>query len=70
VSAAWPTAAETTLANLIRDWSGLYHLEFDGSAYRAVRYDGTELTKASTPEGLDSVLRADWYRHWYKRWVR
>ena len=63
---AWPSAAEMTLSLVAARWSRVYAVGFNGRAYCAIRADWTDevppLT-ASTPEGLDSAIRAN-----YARW--
>jgi len=59
---AWPTEDQMTLTAIAETWGVFYDTWFEGGMYRARRADGTALTPAPTPEGLDSAIRADWAR--------
>jgi hypothetical protein len=59
---AWPTADEVALAELQRKWSSAYDVGRADGAYHAYRLTGGPVITASTLEGLDSAIRADFAR--------
>lgn len=57
---------EFALAALADKWTGLFDVGFADGAYRAYRITAGQLLTADTVAGLDSAIRADFYR-WITR---
>ena len=63
VTPAWPAADAAALDNIKDVWEGIYDAGYADGAYRAVRtLGGGPLLTASTIEGIESAIRADWAR--------
>jgi hypothetical protein len=60
--AAWPTPAEMALHDLAQRWAGYYDVGFAGGAFHAFLLTGGPVFTASTLDGLESAIRADWSR--------
>lgn len=69
---AWPAAAGhdpdpfdmLALESLRESWSAFYDIGYAGGAYWMLRLTGGSPMTADTPDGLESVIRAD-----YTRWT-
>ena len=63
MTAAWPTAEDAALDELRSAWSAAYRIDADGGGYTARFYftESPPLT-AATLEGLESAVRAHWFR--------
>jgi hypothetical protein len=59
---AWLTPAEMALADLAETWGAYYDTGYAGGAFHAFRLTGGPVITASTLDGLDSAIRADWAR--------
>ena len=62
VSGAWPSADEMTLETVRNTWGGWYDTGMAAGEFWALRLIGGPLLTATTPEGLESAIRADFSR--------
>lgn len=61
-AAAWPTADEIALEELRPTWGPVYDLGIADGMFCAFRWPDGPLLTATTADGLDSALHADWAR--------
>ena len=65
---AWPAAYsrdvndELAMDRIRADWFGIFDAGYADGAFLARRITGGVLLSASTPAGLESAIRADWFR--------